>query len=124
MVCYHVRTRIQAGLAKLHRSARLDQAARLKAVRIIHCHRFTHYPCGDSFLRPFRQAGYVPWRGGWAVGENLACGWVTPWGAFRGLMRSPTHRENILDRSFRDIGVAMAPSLWGPLWVVEYGRRW
>jgi uncharacterized protein YkwD len=124
MVCYHVQMRRQSGLAPLRRSYRLDRAARLKADRMIRCHRFTHEPCGDSFVRTFRLAGYVPWRGGWAVGENLASGWETPWGAFQGLMHSPTHRANILDRSFREIGVSARQSPWGPLWVVEYGRHW
>jgi uncharacterized protein YkwD len=123
MVCYHEQVRRQFGLALLRRSPRLDRAARLKADRIIRCHRFTHEPCGDSFVRPFRLVGYVPWRGGWLVGENLAYGFHTPWAAFDALMHSPKHRENILTGTFREIGVSECQSRWGPLWVLEYGRH-
>jgi uncharacterized protein YkwD len=121
MVCYHDRQRRRLGLAPLRRSPRLDRAARLKAARIIRCHRFTHEPCGDSFVRPFRLVGYVPWQSGWLVGENLAYGFHTPWAAFDALMHSPKHRENILESTFREIGVAERTSPWGPLWVLEYG---
>jgi uncharacterized protein YkwD len=123
MVCYHLQARRQFGLAPLRRSSRLDRAARLKADRIVRCHRFTHEPCGDSFVRPFRLVGYVPWRGGWFVGENLAYGFQTPWAAFQALMHSPKHRENILAGTFREIGVSERQSPWGPLWVLEYGRH-
>jgi uncharacterized protein YkwD len=123
MVCYHEQARRQYSLALLQRSTRLDRAARLKADRIVHCRRFTHQPCGDSFVRPFRLVGYIPWRSGWFVGENLAYGFGTPWAAFDGLMHSPRHRENILGRTFREIGVAERRSPWGPLWVLEYGRH-
>jgi uncharacterized protein YkwD len=124
MLCYHRQTRRQAGLRTLSRNLRLDRAARLKERRIIRCHRITHQPCGDSFDRQFGLAGYLPWPGSWIVGENLAWGYGTPWEAFQGLMHSPTHRANILRRSFRELGVAQSGSPWGPLWVLEYGHRW
>jgi uncharacterized protein YkwD len=124
MVCYHERTRRRFGLVRLRRNPELDRAARLKAQRIIRCRRFAHSPCGEPFDRALFQAGYLPWRNGWTVGENLAYGWSAPYGAFQGLMRSPPHRANILRGAFREIGVFETASPWGPLWVVEYGRHW
>jgi uncharacterized protein YkwD len=124
MLCYHRQVRQRAGLPPLRGSRVLARAALLKARRMLRCRRLTHEPCGDPFERPFKLAGYIPRYGSWIVGENLAWGWETPWHAFQGLMRSPTHRANILRRSFRELGVWQGRSPWGPLWVLEYGRRW
>jgi uncharacterized protein YkwD len=124
MLCYHRQVRQRAGLPLLRASRRLDRAALLKERRIVRCRRVTHEPCGEPFDRPFTLAGYLPWRGSWIVGENLAWGWGSSWEAFQGLMHSPTHRANILRRSFRDIGVWQGRSPWGLLWVLEYGHRW
>ena|SRR6266550_1058618 len=124
MICYHEQVRRRHGLGPLRRSAALDRSARLKGDRILRCRVFAHQPCGDSFIRTFRLAGYLPWQGGWIIGENLASGFLTPWGAFEGFMHSPHHRENILNPEFRQIGVYESSSPWGPLWVVEFGNRW
>jgi uncharacterized protein YkwD len=124
MLCYHREARRRAGLPLLRENGRLDRAALLKQRRIVRCRRITHEPCGDPFDRPFSLAGYLPWRGSWVIGENLAWGWGSPWGAFQGLMRSPAHRANILRRSFRELGVRQSRSPWGLLWVLEYGHRW
>jgi uncharacterized protein YkwD len=124
MRCYHRETRRRAGLPLLRDNRRLDRAALLKKKRIVRCRRITHEPCGEPFERPFRLAGYLPWPGSWIVGENLAWGWDTPWAAFQALMRSPTHRANILRRAFRELGVWQRRSPWGRFWVLEYGHRW
>src|SRR5438876_7881700 len=71
MICYHEQVRRRQGLAPLGRSAALDRSARLKGDRILHCRVFEHQPCGDSFIRTFRLAGYLPWQGSWIIGENL-----------------------------------------------------
>ncbi len=41
------------------------------------------------------------------LGENLAFGYGSPEGVFEAWMRSPTHRENILDDSFVRIGLGV-----------------
>jgi uncharacterized protein YkwD len=124
MLCYHSRTRALAGLPKLRRSRVLQHSAALKAARIVRCRQHRHSPCGDAWVRPFYSAGYVPIHGRTVVGENLAWGWSTPWEAFDALMHSPSHRANILDIDFRDVGVRVVQrSPWGPLYVLHYGRR-
>jgi uncharacterized protein YkwD len=123
MLCYHNQTRRIAGLAALRRGWRLHHAARLKRIRIIRCGHPGHEPCGDSFVRPFYQAHYLPTTCRWLVGENLAWGWSTAWGAFDALMHSPTHRANILDGTFSTYGASHSASPWGRLWVIHYGDR-
>jgi uncharacterized protein YkwD len=123
MLCYHNHTRQIAGLRSLGSGWRLHNSARLKRRRIIRCGRITHQPCGDSWLRPFYQAHYLPTPCRWLVGENLAWNWATPWAAFSALMQSPTHRANILNPGFHTMGVSHSASRWGELWVIHYGRR-
>ena len=124
MRCYHVRTRRRAGLSRLRLDARLRRSTSLKAARMVACSELSHYPCGDAWARPFRQAGYLPWAGSWLVGENYAWGWRTSWDAFHALMHSAPHRANILQPAFRDLGVRQRSSPWGTLWVIHFGRRW
>ena len=54
------------------------------------------------------------------VGENVAYN-STVAGAHRALMRSPGHRANILNRSFRQVGVGIVKRD-GRLWVTEIFR--
>jgi uncharacterized protein YkwD len=124
MVCYHRQTRALAHVSKLRRNGRLDRSTALKATRIVRCRQHRHNPCGDEWVRPFYTARYVAADGSAIVGENLAWGWSTAWMAFDALMHSPSHRANILDTDFRDVGVHVTRrSPWGPLWVIHYGRR-
>jgi uncharacterized protein YkwD len=123
MRCYHERTRHRAGLHGLRWRRRLHQSAQLKSDRVAMCRQLSHWPCGDSMLRPFYRSGYLPWPRSWLVGENLAWGWRTAWDAFHALMHSASHRANILKPAFGDLGVFSHRSAWGRLWVIHYGRR-
>jgi uncharacterized protein YkwD len=62
---------------------------------------------GAPFWRRI-QRFYPAGRGYWSVGENIF--WESPdtraASAVRDWMRSPLHRENILDREWREIGVS------------------
>jgi uncharacterized protein YkwD len=124
MLCYHDVTRRRAGLQGFARERQLDLAAALKGDRIVRCKELSHHPCGDSLFRPFYQAGYLPWSDSWLVGENLAWGWPSAWDAFHALMHSESHRDNILNPAFGQIGIERRPSPWGRLWVIHFGRRW
>ncbi len=123
-------TRGQYGLSSLRLSPALAHSAALKADDIRRCGVFSHTPCGMSFARTFQQVGYL--RGRVAVGENLYWGQGslgTPSSAIAAWLASPPHRENLLGRGWRQVGIAVihAPSLFGAsdvwLYVLQFGRR-
>ncbi|MFF8918118.1 CAP domain-containing protein [Streptomyces sp. NPDC015032] len=55
-----------------------------------------------------------------AYGENIARGYTTPESVMAGWMSSPGHRRNILDCSFKEIGVGLAQP--GNYWTQDFGR--
>jgi uncharacterized protein YkwD len=61
------------------------------------------------------------------VGENIALGQLTVDEVMDSWMKSPEHRENILDRDYRDLGVGLAlgesRAGFRTLWVQTFGRR-
>ena len=67
-----------------------------------------------------------------AAGENIAAGQATPAEVVLAWMSSPGHRANILDPSFRELGVGYffelgdifpGPFGFGHYWVQNFGRR-
>ena len=56
-----------------------------------------------------------------AVAENIAVGYTVS-GVHGGLMNSPAHRANILDRRWRGLGVGVVKS-GGRLWVTQVFRQ-
>ncbi|MFE7402553.1 CAP domain-containing protein [Streptomyces sp. NPDC057557] len=55
-----------------------------------------------------------------AYGENVAYGYTTPESVMAGWMNSPGHRRNILDCSFKEIGVGLAQP--GNYWTQDFGQ--
>lgn len=87
-------------------------------------HDFVDRIVGARYVRSRRQA--------WVLGENLAWGsgaLSSPRRIVRAWMRSPGHRRNILNRRYRDIGVAFrrgAPvrgAERAATFVTEFGAR-
>jgi uncharacterized protein YkwD len=120
----------RAGLIRLRDVGRLDRSALLRATAIRRCGDFSHTPCGQSFIRPFVAVGYF--QGQVAVGENLAWGeggLGSPRSTVAGWLSSPPHRQILLTREWRDLGVSFvrAPRLFGrarvTVWVAQFGRR-
>ncbi len=105
----------------------LNRSSLLKANAVRRC-GFTHTPCGMSFTRTFREAGYLPARG---FGENLAWGQGelgSPVYTLQLWLNSPPHRKNLLTASWRDLGIAFERGhMFGrdgvALWVMQFGRR-
>ncbi|EGE39809.1 sigma-70 family RNA polymerase sigma factor [Streptomyces sp. SID4928] len=56
-------------------------------------------------------------------GENIAKGQQTPADVMRSWMDSPGHRANILNCSFKEIGVGKQNSGGGPVWTQVFGAR-
>ncbi|HEX8120676.1 MAG TPA: CAP domain-containing protein [Solirubrobacteraceae bacterium] len=107
MHCLINLVRVKAGRKKVRSSAALRHSATYKARRIAACKRFTHSPCGDALAAPFHQAHVTKHRS-WFVGENL--GWrkveeATAYEILRGWLASPKHRQVLLDRRFKYLGV-------------------
>lgn len=97
--------RQQAGLPVLRRSKLLDQSAKLKAQDMINYNYFAHNRPEDE-LTPwewFKQVGYNYTF----AGENLAMSFAEAEDAVRAWMESPTHRANIMNPNYREVGVAV-----------------
>jgi uncharacterized protein YkwD len=111
------RTRAAHGLRALRWSTRLTAAARQHSSSMAAKGYFSHDSAdGGSFWR--RIAGFYGYRGyrQWSVGENLL--WsspsVSPGGALQMWMNSPPHRENLLSRTWRDIGLSAVHATSAP----------
>lgn len=91
--------------APLSRNATLDEAARLKAEHMAEYEYFAHYsPEGISPWHWFDEAGYVYAH----AGENLAIHFTDSTEVVEAWMDSPTHRDNIVDPKYTEIGVGTA----------------
>jgi uncharacterized protein YkwD len=58
-------------------------------------------------------SGYIPADASYSIGENIAFGTgelSTPREIVVAWMRSPGHRRNILDRSYRETGMGVVPA--------------
>ena len=118
------RERAAHGLGPLRLNTALSEAAGDRIEDMFAKRYFAHVsPDGlDPFLWATRR-GYR-YR---LIGENLAVGFAGR-RVVDGWMRSPGHRENILQRGFDEVGIAVAPGApqrgyKGPTVVAMYGRQ-
>lgn len=92
-------------LGLLKRSAILDEAATLKAQDMAKHEYFAHYsPDGISPWYWFGQAKYNFVH----AGENLAIHFTDTSAVMQAWMDSPTHRKNIMDANYTEIGIGTA----------------
>ncbi len=97
--------RAGGSLTTLRRSDTLDTAARLKAEDMARHEYFSHYsPSGVSPWHWFAVADYNFVH----AGENLAIHFTDSSEVVSAWMNSPTHRDNILNDNYREIGVGTA----------------
>jgi uncharacterized protein YkwD len=133
-LCTLNRERSHAGLRRLKLNRKLSRAARGHARDMAKRNYFSHDTLGGgTFVDRIRRWGYLKGAHNWIVGENLA------WGS-RGQsrtkvimelwMNSPGHRANILNPSFREIGIGIAydsPVAGGATpaatWATDFGSR-
>jgi uncharacterized protein YkwD len=104
----HNRERRALGIPPLTRSPLLDQVAAIRDDDLVNEGYFSHNDPNNNpgnYQSVAVQQGLAVW--GW-LGENLAMNnYKNPLAeAWRGLMASPTHRDNILTRDFTHLGVA------------------
>jgi uncharacterized protein YkwD len=107
--------RADKGCKPLRTSERLTKAAQRHANDMAAKNYFSHTSLnGTQWYERIRAAGYHD-----AAGENIAYGFATPRGVVKAWMKSPGHRRNILDCSFKAIGVGYNGD--GKYWVQDFG---
>ena len=98
------RERIKNGLSALKESPTLDQAAFFKAQDMFNDNYWAHVaPDGTTPWVWFDKTSYKFMM----AGENLAKDFNTSAGVVTGWMKSPTHKENVLNNKFTEIGIAV-----------------
>jgi uncharacterized protein YkwD len=74
-------------------------------------------PDGSQISDRVEREGYV-WS---AIGENIAQGQQSPEEVMNSWMNSSGHRANILNCSFREIGIGIHEGDGGPWWTQDFG---
>ena len=96
------------GLAALAYSDSLEQAAIAKTQDMVENGYFDHVgPYGKTPWQFMEEAGYRYEYGG----ENLAVGFTSSQDMVQAWLDSPSHRQNLLEPNFKDIGIATLPAL-------------
>jgi uncharacterized protein YkwD len=110
--------RTKAGCAALTLNPQLTTAAQ-KHSQDMAAHRSMSHTGSDGSSPGDRikAAGYN--AASW--GENVAYGYSTPDAVMTAWMTSPGHRANIVDCSFKDIGIGLAQP--GSYWTQDFGSR-
>lgn len=115
------------GAGPLKLNARLTRAAQNHAEDMARRDFVDHRsPDGRALQDRVASAGY-PWR---AIAENLAAGMSSPRSTVRSWMTSPGHRDNMLDRNYREAGIGYARPTgegkrprYAHYWVIVFGAR-
>ncbi|WP_377268541.1 CAP domain-containing protein [Peterkaempfera sp. SMS 1(5)a] len=108
--------RKKAGCGPLTVNAKLTSAAQAHSQDMAAHKNMSHTGSdGSSPGDRITKAGYS-WS---AYGENVAYGYSTPDSVMAAWMSSPGHKANILDCSFKEIGVGLAEP--GDYWTQDFG---
>ncbi|MFD9333306.1 sigma-70 family RNA polymerase sigma factor [Streptomyces sp. NPDC060028] len=112
--------RAAAGCGPLKEDSQLRAAAQGHSDDMAKRSFFSHTnPDGADPGQRTTAAGYR-----WSTyGENIAQGQQTPQQVMDAWMKSPGHRANILNCSFKDIGVGIHQGAGGPWWTQNFGAR-
>lgn len=130
-LCLLNRQRARHGLHRLRAQRSLSHAATNYARLMVAKHFFDHVsPAGSTMASRIARTSYLHHTRAWSLGENLAWGAgtsSTPAQIVNAWMHSPGHRRNILDPSFKEIGIGIAlgapTGQSGATYVNEFGRR-
>ncbi|AXE78807.1 CAP domain-containing protein [Streptomyces atratus] len=108
--------RSKAGCSPLTANAKLTKAAQDHSADMASHRNMSH--TGSDGSAPGDRITRTGYR--WsAYGENVAYGYTTPESVMAGWMDSPGHKRNILDCSFKEIGVGLAQP--GSYWTQDFG---
>ncbi|MDP9189729.1 MAG: CAP domain-containing protein [Actinomycetota bacterium] len=111
VLCLVNQRRHQAGVPGVSGERRLAQAARRHSGAMNSRNFFAHNSRGGSPLSRIQRTGYLAGASDWAIGENIRWGsgeLGTPRAAVASWMASPPHRETMLSRRYRQVGVGVA----------------
>jgi uncharacterized protein YkwD len=124
--------RADHGLAPLAVNEQLGAAASAFAQDLVAGSYFSHTGRdGSDVLERIERTDYIQPDRGWALGENLAWGTgalATPGSIMQAWMNSPGHRDNILNPSYREIGIGIVTGNpahsdgAGATYVTEFGE--
>ncbi|MEU6776840.1 sigma-70 family RNA polymerase sigma factor [Streptomyces sp. NPDC046759] len=112
--------RAAAGCGPLTEDPQLQKAAQGHSDDMAARHFFDHVnPDGADPGQRITAAGYR-----WSTyGENIAQGQQSAAAVMQSWMNSPGHRANILNCSFKDIGVGVHKGAGGPWWTQDFGAK-
>ncbi len=110
--------RAKAGCPALATNERLAGAAQ-KHTDWQSVNGMSHTGEGGSTAGTRATAAGYGWR---MVGENVAFGYATPEAVMTGWMNSSGHRANILNCSYRELGIGVARGSQGLFWTQLFGR--
>jgi uncharacterized protein YkwD len=85
--------------------------------------RSSWFAAGSSFSQRLNASGYTGWG---AVGENIAAGQSTAAAVFTAWRNSSGHNANMLNPSYRVIGIGLAyvsGSPFGSYWTTDFGDK-
>lgn len=104
-------------------NTQLEQAAQAHAADMAAKNYFSHTSQdGRDFSARITATGYT-W---YTIGENIAAGQTTPEDVVAGWLRSEGHCRNIMNASFKELGVGYAAnsaSSYRTYWVQDFGAR-
>jgi RNA polymerase sigma factor (sigma-70 family) len=112
--------RAKNGCGPVTQNGKLDTAALRHSQDMAARNYFDHTdPDGKDPGDRITAAGYT-----WSTyGENIARGQQTPASVMDSWMNSPGHRANILNCSFKEIGVGVHQGSGGPWWTQVFGAQ-
>ncbi|MFE1291370.1 sigma-70 family RNA polymerase sigma factor [Streptomyces sp. NPDC058751] len=112
--------RAAVGCGPLTEDPQLEDAAQAHSEDMAARDFFEHTnPDGVDPGQRITAAGYR-----WSTyGENIAEGQQTPQAVMESWMNSPGHRANILNCSFKNIGVGVHKGSGGPWWTQDFGAK-
>jgi uncharacterized protein YkwD len=95
--------------AKLVRSRELQRAAQRHAATMVATDCLAH-TCGDEvdLAERIRRAGYLVGADSWQYAESTGCG-ASPRAMVTNWMANRFHRVNILEKTYRDVGIGAVP---------------
>jgi uncharacterized protein YkwD len=127
-LCLVNRERSTHGVGPLATNSDLQRAAQGHSESMASGSYFEHTGPGGTLLERITASGYLPGPNAlYSVGENIAYGSLqdsTPVAIVAAWMASPGHRANILNPSFREVGIGVSPHLPSSLGGGEAGAMY